>query len=89
MFSVSCGSFGGSTLTSSIDPIILIDAPCGPVGPCGPVAPVGPTGPVGPPDDSSVIDPGPLVIIIPGPAISLDLANVLPVELPINKSPSS
>lgn len=31
-----------------------------------------------------VIDPLPLVIVIPEPAVSVDFVNVLPEELPIN-----
>ena len=40
-----------------------------------------------PPVAAIVIDPEPLVMLIPEPAVRVDLARVLPVELPINNSP--
>jgi hypothetical protein len=38
-------------------------------------------------DDASVIEPVPLVIVMPVPAVSVALVSVLPVVLPIRSSP--
>jgi hypothetical protein len=41
-----------------------------------------------PPDEAIVIDPVPLVIVIPVPAVRVAFVNVLPVVLPISSCPS-
>jgi hypothetical protein len=38
-------------------------------------------------DEAIVIEPLPFVIVIPSPAVSVDLVKVLPVVFPINNSP--
>ena len=43
-----------------------------------------PIPPVPPVTTSILIDPFPLVIVTPFPAVNVDLANVLPIEFPIN-----
>jgi hypothetical protein len=42
-----------------------------------------------PPVAAIVIDPDPFVMLIPDPAVSVALASVLPVVLPIKSSPST